>query len=78
MIGESGKKTVGGGGVSYVCMSCGAPLSVDEIGLYKKMINRGAQKFLCIECLSKELSVSVDELRSRIEYFRRMGCTLFL
>ena len=64
--------------INYNCIRCGAPLSTDEIGLYKKMINRGAVEFMCIECLSRELSVSVDELRSRIEYFRRMGCILFL
>ncbi len=60
------------------CKVCGKPLSTDEIGIYKKMINRGADECMCIECLSREISVPVSALRERIEYFRRMGCTLFL
>ncbi len=59
------------------CMRCPAHLSADEIALYKKMINRGAERGLCINCLSRELGVSVAELRERIEYFRSIGCTLF-
>lgn len=59
------------------CMHCSVHLSSDEIGLYKKMINRGAERGLCIRCLSAELGVSVDELKERIEYFRSLGCTLF-
>ena len=60
------------------CKVCGKPLSTDEIGIYKKMINRSADECMCIECLSREISVPVSALRERIEYFRRMGCTLFL
>ncbi len=59
------------------CMRCPVHLSDDEIGLYKKMINRGAEEGLCINCLSLELGVSVSELKERIEYFRSIGCTLF-
>lgn len=59
------------------CMRCAVHLSSDEIGLYKKLINRGAERGLCIKCLSEELNVSTDELKERIEYFRSLGCTLF-
>lgn len=60
-----------------VCMRCKAPLSYDEIGLYKKLINRGSKSFLCIKCLACELNVSEDNLRARIEMFRKQGCMLF-
>ena len=60
------------------CIRCGAVLSSDEIGLYKKMINRGAEECMCLHCLSAEVRVSEEYLRERIEQFRRMGCTLFL
>ena len=60
------------------CIQCGAPLTADEIGLTKKLINRGATSFYCIHCLAKEFSVSETLLREKIEQFRAMGCTLFL
>ena len=63
--------------VKPVCFRCGAHLSNDEIGIYKKMINRGARECMCINCLSKELDVPAEALYERIEHFRRMGCTLF-
>ena len=59
------------------CFRCGAELSVDEIGVYKKLINRGAEKFLCIPCLSKELKISEEAIRKKIEQFKKAGCTLF-
>lgn len=59
------------------CFRCGAELSVDEIGVYKKLINRGAEKYLCIPCLSKELKISEEEIRRKIEQFKKAGCTLF-
>ena len=59
------------------CFVCGASLSNDEIGIYKKMINRGATECMCLDCLSRELSLPKDALLERIEHFRRMGCTLF-
>jgi len=64
--------------MSFVdCRNCGRSLSVDEIGLYKKMVNRGATSYLCITCLAEHFNCSEYDLRERIEYFRKMGCTLF-
>lgn len=64
--------------VKSKCKICGASLSCDEIGIYKKMINRGAVECMCIKCLSREIGVPESALRERIEHFRRMGCTLFV
>ena len=60
-----------------VCRECGAFLSSDEIGIYKKMVNRGANSFLCITCLAAHFDCTEDDLREKIEYFRKSGCTLF-
>ena len=59
------------------CSDCGRSLTGDEIGLYRKMVNRGAEKFLCISCLAIKLRCEETALHERIEYFRAQGCTLF-
>jgi hypothetical protein len=58
-------------------MQCGRILTEDEIGLHKKLINRGATEHLCITCLAEFFGCSEDLLRSKIEHFRSIGCALF-
>lgn len=60
-----------------LCRRCGAPLTRDEIGLTKKLINRGCTEFLCYPCLAERFDVTVDLLRDKVEQFREMGCTVF-
>lgn len=59
------------------CIKCGKKLTFDEIGLHKKMVNRGATEYMCITCISQHFKISEENLRDKIEYFRRTGCTLF-
>ena len=59
------------------CMECGKPLSFNEIGAYKKFVNRGSTSFLCRTCLAAKLDVLVEEIDRKIEQFRMQGCTLF-
>lgn len=59
------------------CIRCGRELTADEIGIYRKLINRGAEEYLCIPCLSEDLKISEEEIRKKIEQFRKAGCTLF-
>lgn len=60
------------------CYVCGkAPLSKDEIGLTKKLINKSASNFYCIDCLADYLEVTVNELSAKLEEFKEEGCTLF-
>lgn len=59
------------------CLKCGKTLSFNEIGLFRKMVNRGATEFLCISCLAEHFKISQEDLRAKIEYFRKTGCTLF-
>ena len=60
-----------------LCMKCGARLSADEVGLHKRLINRGATEFMCINCLSVKFGVTAEKLRGLIEHYRRGGCSLF-
>ena len=59
------------------CMKCGRILTDDEIGIHKKMINRGAKEFFCLTCLAEFTNSTEDRLRERIEHFRKQGCSLF-
>ena len=59
------------------CMQCGRELTGDEIGLHKRIINRGDTSYWCIGCLAKRFCCEESLLREKIEHFRRMGCTLF-
>ena len=60
------------------CTSCGRNLTPDEIAITKKLINRGAVSFFCVDCLAKHFDVTPEEIQSRIQYFKENGCTLFL
>lgn len=60
-----------------VCLKCKKNLSSDEIGLHKKLINRGASEFMCIDCLAQYFNVSREMLEEKISQFKNMGCTLF-
>ena len=59
------------------CVSCGCPLAADEIAVTKKLVNRGATSFYCVDCLAAYFCVTPDDIRERIAYFRASGCTLF-
>ena len=59
------------------CMKCGRELKHVEIGLTKKMVNRGAKEYMCLTCLSEFTGVSEEELLSKAEHFKKMGCILF-
>ena len=59
------------------CKTCGRTLTADEIGLTKKLINRGATDFFCLTCLAQTFACSEALLLEKIEQFRRQGCSLF-
>lgn len=60
------------------CMKCKKVLTHNEIGAYKRFINRGSTSFLCRECLAERLGVSPTLIDGKIEHFKRQGCTLFI
>lgn len=60
------------------CMQCGKTLTYNEVGAYKKFINRGSSQFLCKVCLAAKLDVTVEDIDRKIEQFKLQGCTLFV
>lgn len=59
----------------YVCDK--EPLSKNEIGLTKKLIDIKSKQFYCIDCLAEYLEVTTEELEDKLEEFKSEGCTLF-
>ncbi len=59
------------------CMQCGRELTQDEIGLHKKMINRGATEWMCLTCLAGFFHCEEELLLRKMEQFREQGCVLF-
>ena len=60
-----------------ICKQCGRPLTHDEVGIYKRLVNRGAEEFLCLTCFAAKYKVTEAQLREKIQLFKNMGCTLF-
>lgn len=57
---------------------CGkTPLSKDEVGLVKKMIDKKSTRYYCLPCLAEYFEVTEEELIAKIEEFKEEGCTLF-
>lgn len=72
----------GNAGDNYImehhCKKCGKTLMGDEIALYRKLVQRDAKEYLCLDCLSEELCTSREKLERLIAYYHRTGiCCLF-
>ncbi len=59
------------------CKKCGKELSGNDIGLTKKIINRGSTEFLCIDCIAEKFDCTKELLEEKIRQFKESGCTLF-
>ncbi|GHU14979.1 hypothetical protein FACS1894163_00250 [Spirochaetia bacterium] len=61
-----------------VCTQCAKKLSGDETAIYRKLVNRGASEYLCIDCLAVFLGCGRKAIEDRIAYYRKAGtCVLF-
>ncbi|EKQ56610.1 MULTISPECIES: hypothetical protein [unclassified Clostridium] len=60
-----------------ICKECNKILETDEVAIYRRLVQRGATEYLCIDCLSKHFKCSRDLIIERIIHFREIGCTLF-
>ncbi len=64
--------------INKTCYVCGKnPLSKDEIGLTKKLIDKKSSRFYCVPCLADYLEVTSEELLDKLEEFKDEGCSLF-
>lgn len=52
-------------------------LTSDEVAIHRRLVHRDAEEYFCKECLAKYLGVPVSVIDSKIEYFKKIGCTLF-
>ena len=60
------------------CKKCGKKLMSDDIAIYRKLVLRTADEFLCIDCLAEYFNVSREAIEEKIRFFRESGnCTLF-
>lgn len=59
------------------CMDCGKNLTYNEIGAYKKFVNRGSRSFLCKQCLAQKLDVTTEDIDRKIEQFKTAGLHAF-
>ena len=61
------------------CVNCERDLTTNEIGLHKRLINKGATSdFMCISCLAKYFGCTEELLREKIAHYRNQGCVLFV
>ena len=59
------------------CYECGRKLTGDEIAVYRKLVNRMAERFLCKTCLAAYFEVPEEKIDQKIDQFKRIGCLLF-
>ena len=61
------------------CKGCGSKLTCNETGLYRRLIYRETPEEEClgIKCIAKKLKVDEKQLREKIVFFKKIGCTLF-
>ncbi|MBQ9747434.1 MAG: hypothetical protein IJV98_01495 [Clostridia bacterium] len=59
------------------CMQCDKRLTSDEVSIYRRLIYRDAEEYLCKACLAEKMRVTTNEIDRKIEHFKKIGCTLF-
>ena len=62
----------------FNCIACGkSPLTKNEIGITKKLLDTQSKNFYCIDCLADFLEVESQDILDKIEDFKNDGCKLF-
>jgi len=60
------------------CYNCGKEILGDESAIYRKLVNKLAEKFLCIPCLAVHFNCEESRIRGLIKFYRENGiCSLF-
>jgi len=61
-----------------VCLNCGKEILGDESAIYRKLVNKLADKFLCIPCLAIHFNCKEEDIHDLIKYYRETGiCAMF-
>ena len=62
----------------YECTSCRKmPLTKDEIGISRKLLDVDTKELYCIDCLAAYLEVMPEDIQDKIQMFKEDGCVLF-
>lgn len=61
------------------CRYCEVALDRNAIGLNKKLFEEEAKRnlYMCFPCMADYLECSEEDLREKVEEFKREGCKLF-
>ena len=59
------------------CKQCGRILTKDEIGLHKKLYNRGATSYFCIDCAANILRFPFHFFKRKLKNLRRWDARCF-
>ena len=59
-----------------LCTRCGQKTGVLDRGMYRKIVSRTEEKFLCMDCLADQFKVPAETMRERAEFLRET-CALF-
>lgn len=60
------------------CFSCGKEgLSMDTIGINKKLLGKNVKTIYCMKCLAEYLGTTTQDLVDKIDEFKEEGCMLF-
>ncbi len=61
------------------CKHCNKALLADDIAIHRKLVNRNADEFYCIDCLAERFGTTREYIENLIDYYRKSGkCTLFV
>ena len=58
------------------CIKCGKQTDLLDRGMYRKIVNRGAEEFLCLCCLGEKFKIPEETLREKALSLQR-NCALF-
>lgn len=59
------------------CYNCGAHLTGDDAGMYRKAVDKNAEHCLCLDCLAKKFRTTRSYFEEKIAFLRANGCLLF-
>ena len=59
------------------CLKCEREIDTIDVGAHRKLIDKCASRYMCRDCLARELGWSREYLDGVIKMYRERGCMLF-